>query len=576
MPTNAAFFKIIKDAIAMVCMALILLACGGGGSTDTAAPTVISQTPTTGLIAENVPITIQFSESIDTSSYTLGGNLAAESDGGVWSQTNTIDDTLTITPMANWSANTNRSLIINARDMAGNGLATLTVMHDVYHGTLFYVSAAAVDDTGDGMTPITAKHTIMAAINAASVPATVLVEAGVYHVSVSTTPRIVLKEGVSLYGGYNPGFGDRVAGTSIIVDESVLPTTTLPNPNYAVLGNAEITAATLLDGFTIQGAGSGSNITAGLRLRDGAAPIVQNNTINGGSGSSTSYAVYLYNTAAPLIQHNAIYGGSGGTSSAGIYTTDSSPVILNNLIEGGSGSNSSYAVISSIDGAMQIRANRIFGGSGSDFTAGISAARGTHTIENNLIHAGQGAQSHGVLNTEASMTVRNNSIYGGSGITKAVGLEYTYSTPLGSFDIENNIILTQSPNGICIKTDIAWPTHNNDFHCAGALYQYNVSSYLGLNNAGNLTPNADGTGTELSPSGANNVSVDPQLADIDGADNNINTMDDNDWHLSASSPASVSAGGLNGIDQGWLFTTDKDDVTRPASGNPWSIGAYEP
>jgi hypothetical protein len=72
--------------------------------------------------------------------------------------------------------------------------------------------------------------------------------------------------------------------------------------------------------------------------------------------------------------------------------------------------------------------------------------------------------------------------------------------------------------------------------------------------------------------------VDPLFADIDGADNDINTMDDNDWHLSAGSPASVTAGGLNGLDQNpaWTFTTDKDGVTRPASGNPWSIGAYEP
>jgi hypothetical protein len=79
-------------------------------------------------------------------------------------------------------------------------------------------------------------------------------------------------------------------------------------------------------------------------------------------------------------------------------------------------------------------------------------------------------------------------------------------------------------------------------------------------------------------SASGNVSVDPVFADIDGADNDINTMDDNDWHLSAGSPVGVKTGGLNGLDQNpaWTFTTDKDGVTRPASGNPWSIGAYEP
>ena len=53
-------------------------------------------------------------------------------------------------------------------------------------------------------------------------------------------------------------------------------------------------------------------------------------------------------------------------------------------------------------------------------------------------------------------------------------------------------------------------------------------------------------------------------------------MADNDWRFSAGSPASVTNGGLNGIDAGWTFTTDMDGIARPASGNAWSIGAYEP
>lgn len=542
----------LRYAVFLGVLLLQLVACGGGdssGSTDTTAPTVISQTPTTSLLGVNDTVTIQFSESIDTSSYILGGNLAAASDGGVWSQTNTISDTLTISPQTTWPVDSERKLIIDARDLAGNALATMTLTKEVYRGTLYYVSAAAPDDTGDGLTPVTAKQTIMAAINAASSPATVLVEAGVYSVSVSATPRITLKEGVSLYGGYNPGFGDREAGGSTIVDQSVY-TTTLQFPNYAVIANAGITSATLLDGFTILGADSGSNITAGLRMRDGAAPIVQNNTINGGSGSSYSFAIHLYNdSGSPQIQHNTIYGGSG-PSSHGIYADAST---------------------------MQVQSNTINGGSGITSSTGIAATRSAPSIENNLIYGGQGSSSMGVYNVESNITLRNNTIHGGTGSNQAYGVQFTYSQIIGSgFTIENNIILTQNPIGICIKTDFVWSPDNNVLQCPAALYQYLTTSYFGINNAGNLTINADGSGAELSPAGSNNMSVDPQLADIDGADNNINTMDDNDWHLSASTPASVTAGGLNGVDQGWSFTTDKDGIARPASGSPWSIGAYEP
>ncbi len=68
------------------------------------------------------------------------------------------------------------------------------------------------------------------------------------------------------------------------------------------------------------------------------------------------------------------------------------------------------------------------------------------------------------------------------------------------------------------------------------------------------------------------------FVDIDGLDNNLNTMYDNDWHFSMASPASIASGGLNGIDEipSWTFTDDFDGVSRPGSGNPWSMGAYEP
>ena len=105
----------------------LLLACGGGGSgssiddggspvgggpVDSTAPSVTSQTPDR-LMAQSAIITVVFSESMDTSSLMLGGDLAAESNGGVWSNTANDNDTLSFNPATSWSANTNQKLIIN-------------------------------------------------------------------------------------------------------------------------------------------------------------------------------------------------------------------------------------------------------------------------------------------------------------------------------------------------------------------------------------------------------------------------------------------------------------------------------
>lgn len=563
MPSPSQLFR----PALLLCLSLLLPACGGGGgsgggsgTTDTTAPTVLSQAPASRPLGDFDVITLVFSESMDTASYTLGGNMAAESDGGVWSKTTALNDTLTITQLSGWSADTNRTLIVNANDLAGNALSPLTLTYDVYRGVAYYVNASMPSDLLDGLTPATAKKTIMAAIDAATAPAVVLVQSGVYQVASGGTERIVLKEGVSLYGGYNADFTSRVAGASTIADTSTL-TTALPNPNFAVLGNAGITSATLLDGFTIVGTNNSSNLTAGLRLRDGAAPTVQHNTINGGSGSTASYAVYLFNNPAPLIQHNTLDGGAGVSATAIAGGPGATTLIEHNRIDGGSGTVSRG--IDFTGGTSLLRKNTIFGG--------IRTTRGLHTIENNLIHAGQGASSIAISSTESDITLRNNTIY-----ASEIGIQFGYADIFGSgFTIQNNIIMTQSSNGLCIDSSWPWPPANNVLHCAGALYRYLGTSYLGLNNAGNLTTNADGTGTQLSPAGANNVAADPLLADLDGADNNINTMADNDWHLSAGTPASVSTGGLNGIEQGWTFTDDMDGVTRPATGMPWSIGAYE-
>ena len=97
--------------------------------------------------------------------------------------------------------------------------------------------------------------------------------------------------------------------------------------------------------------------------------------------------------------------------------------------------------------------------------------------------------------------------------------------------------------------------------------------------AGNFSEDDMGVGAILTtPVGVNNVGIDisSYFVDFDGADNDINTMDDNNWRLAGNTPVEINEGGENGIDEGWSFANDYDGNARPTSGAPWSIGAFVP
>ncbi|MCH8843686.1 MAG: Ig-like domain-containing protein, partial [SAR324 cluster bacterium] len=104
----------------------------GGGGEDTSAPVTSDTTPPSGsTIGDTAQIVVTFDESMDTGSLVLGGDMATESDGGVWSQTTVADDTLTIGPATVWTEGVDRTLTLDADDLAGNALATLSLVYSV-------------------------------------------------------------------------------------------------------------------------------------------------------------------------------------------------------------------------------------------------------------------------------------------------------------------------------------------------------------------------------------------------------------------------------------------------------------
>lgn len=526
---------------------LILLGlsgCGGGSSVQpiasikTNAPTA----PDPALIPTDTVITLIYNESMVPASLVLGGDMAGESNGGIWSSTHVANDTLTISPTSNWTARTGRQLTIDAKDTAGRAARSVDLAYDVYRGTLYYVNSVTGNDANAGMTPLAAFQNIYTAVNNPSIltPATILVAGGTYPVaSGAIDTRIWLRQDISLYGGYKSDFSARDPATypSTIQDmTSVVGTSASPNfaviadNNYAVskdgTGSA-ISNTTLVDGFTISGTlSTAADYTAAIRVLNGATPAFANNRIDGGKGAILSIGIDAVN-AAPLIYSNVINGGAGPITVAsnftyGIYVSGASPRIINNLVNGGDNTSTSYAYYLS-NGKGVLRNNILYGGNGTTSSTAVSLVAGS------------------------SFTTNPN--------------------------IDNNILFTRTGSGsTCVYEStsggIATPAslHNNDLFDCSVLYEG------GCGGASCTTITQVNTLAVAS----NNISIDPLFTSLTGPDTLISTMGDNNWHFSASSPTSVTAGGLNGIDQGWSFTTDKDGVSRPASGKPWSIGAYEP
>jgi len=551
---------------------------------DTTPPNVLLQ-PTLRPLGSATPVVVIFDETMDTNNafYSVAGTMAGESDGGVWSSTNTTNDTLTILPAnGHWAPSLERSMVINARDSSGNPAAEITLTLDVHTGTLYFVNAAAADNSGSALSPSTAVQSIQTAISIAAMPATIVVSEGMYTFDSSVSGSITLVEGVSVFGAYNANYSDR--NPAIYV--STLSDIASINLNSVIYANsADITNATVVDGFTIIGTPNSENSYA-VRLEDGASPTIQNSVIYAGD-SNHSYGVYIWD-AAPLIINNNIDGGTG-YNGYGIYISfHSSPQIIGNTVYGGNVILNARGIYNGGFSTATIQGNSISGGGGSSHSEGVRNEGSTPDIYNNIIDGGNGINwSAGIYNVHVSSPViRNNTINGGSSSGEAFGIV----TRDGAAPVlQNNIIFTRiGANSFCvyenefsINSTVDTMQNNNLFACNTAYRDAEGGC------AGNADGDDDPTTCNLTetnslldiPGGvSDNLAEDPLLFNISGNDGDIHTMNDNDWHLSPSTPMTVIEGGLNGRDQSpeWGFTVDMDGTDRPASGTPWGLGAYEP
>lgn len=121
---------------------------GGNGGAGASIPTAtVNQTGAT--LPSTAPIVVRFSETMDPSSLQLAGTLSSDSNRGTWSQTAFANDTLTLTPKTRWNVGSTGTLSIDAKDLAGNSMATLTASYFVPPKYVTFQAASVVIGQSD-------------------------------------------------------------------------------------------------------------------------------------------------------------------------------------------------------------------------------------------------------------------------------------------------------------------------------------------------------------------------------------------------------------------------------------------
>lgn len=523
-------------------------------------------------ITSSQSIQIRFNKSMNTSTLSLGGTMSSETDSGAWTSTTYSNDTVTLNPIGNWSKGSGKTLTVDAQDFTGNNLISPYSL--TYHilDSVIYVKTTG-NDTYPG-TQTQPKKTIQNAIDSADelfTTAEVHVAEGTYWQSgtisllIQSSAGLIIKSGISIYGGYSStDWNNRNPSTYITnIKDSSTTDGYFANPNRAIHVGFGVSSATIIDGFTITG-GGGDNSSA-ITYDEGHATI-SNNVINGGSGSSNAYGIYNTGSASPVISNNVINGGSGGVYTRGILSDYASPTITGNDINGGAGSTGSWG-IDDYYSSSTITKNKIYGGSSPSGT-GIKLTGSSTFIANNTINGGSSSSqtTYGIYMGAALSTnypvIVNNTINGGEGFAASIGIEITISTPI----IDNNIIFTTGGDlRYCVyeSGSEASPSsfnNNNIYDCPTANYldTPNPNTFTQICAGGN-PGDSDCSNVLSTPTGSGNVSADLAFVNLVGED----------WHLTASTPATITQGGFN---HSGLITTDKDGVARTV---PWSMGAYE-
>jgi len=435
------------------------------------------------------------------------------------------------------------------KDGSNNALAPTS--RDIYvAASVLYVRPGGAG-VQSGVNPANALPLVSQALSIAAAGTDIYVQGGTY------TDSINIKEGVNIYGGYDPSFTvrDPVNNQSLLTQGAFDATVTATGTG--------VTTATVIDGMAFTNTYNGSR--AVLRISAGAGLTVRNSRLFlGSAGCWDQYGVQATSGTgnALTLEGSAVDGGGIGAS----YWCTRSVYGVN---------------FYSADGQLRLDGNTIVTGvageTGSSYYYYFYAvvANG-HTVEivNNVLDAnGSGTASyrytygisHSTNAAYRKLVIANNTISGGAGSSRyAISLSGSINA-LHDVRIGNNVLFTSASGTYAYAiyrgstSGILSRVENNLFTQIG-VFLYSGTAYTTLSS---METYLTGVTTVASFNKETASAADLYFANYAGRD----------WQPTASSPLSLTQGGrdTSGLDWG--------TVVEDRLGNPrtvlYSIGAYE-
>lgn len=224
----------------------------------------------------------------------------------------------------------------NTKDLAGNArLVGTKIDLGAYEYTknilpdangIIYVKATATGN-GDGTTWNDATADLHNAIHAPGVTK-VFVATGNYNVGSSS---FVMKNGVAIYGGFNPGGGiTNLTHNRILPTESTAGSVLNGENNRPVIWNNDngLTNTAILDGFTLT---NGNGTSGGAMFNVSVAPVFNNLVIKNNTATTSGGAIY--NVNSPIKLNNAIITGNTAQYGGGVRNNGSASEFTNVTIK---------------------------------------------------------------------------------------------------------------------------------------------------------------------------------------------------------------------------------------------------
>jgi len=182
--------------------------------------------------------------------------------------------------------------------------------------------------------------------------------------------------------------------------------------------------------------------TAGVFIGSGSVQF-ESVRVDGGAGSENSIGLAVTGGSV-TVERSDVRSGKFG-SGHGVYAADAGIDIRDSVVHGGKGTNSVGVSFTRASGS--VCRSEVYGGNSSDLVAGVEIRSTTGVLLcNNLIDAGTGLSTSGVIVTDATATIANNIIHGGGALAfqDDTAAEALWLYDGGKPEVYNNILYVSS------------------------------------------------------------------------------------------------------------------------------------